>query len=157
MWTMKTPRSLKRLHFHALSNPWYLYVWTYASVDFIILDLTTWYSLLTVHRAQELEGWPLAMQRICCLKFWFPRSGGFPVPALELCRWRRVRHLYLSYFQTILIVHTEPSEKKHFHRFDKELFLSIQELASPFLTFTRVVQSISYIRQYSIPTHFGIL
>ena len=101
------------------------------------------FPLLSVHRAQELEGWPLAMQRICCLKFWFPRSGGFPVPALELCRWRRVRHLYLSYFQTILIVHTQPSEKKHFHRFDKELFFTIQEFAHALLILTR--EAIKYL------------
>ena len=53
MWTMKTPRSLKRLHFHALSNPWYLYVWTYASVDFIILDPATWYSLSWLYTGRK--------------------------------------------------------------------------------------------------------
>merc|ERR1712107_409279 len=41
------------------------------------------------------------------------------------------------------IVHTEPSEKKHFHRFDKELFLTIQEFAHALLILTR--EAIKYL------------
>ena len=50
MWTMKTPRSQKRLHFHALSM---ILVRMDVWVDFNILDQTTWYSLSWLYTGRK--------------------------------------------------------------------------------------------------------
>ena len=42
-------------------------------------------------------------------------------------------------------MHAQPSGKKHFHRFDKELFLTIQEFAHALLILTR--EAIKYLSQ----------
>ena len=65
-------------------------------------------TLSTVHKLIRMY---MNLKEQGCQKFKFPRIGGFPVPAAGGTEALAAASTYISSFQPLLLVHTQPSKK----------------------------------------------